>query len=193
MIPDDGAFVLFIRHGERAPLPADDPHADVDLTPAGYAAVTALARDLAGRIRWTAASPFLRCRVTARGLGFEPEDDTRLGRHGPWIEAHEAAGREFAERGTEAVVRAQIAGVELAGIRRPEAAVPLLLSAGLDRIGRGPGVCVTHDAVLMPAIAALTGERFHDTWLQPLDGFALVLTGGAMYCQFRGRRTQVAL
>jgi hypothetical protein len=193
MIPPDGTFILFIRHGERAPLPPDDPYADVDLTPAGYAAVAALAQTLFGRIHWTATSPFHRCRVTARGLGFDPEDDTRLGQHGPWVVCHEAAGREFAVRGTEGVVRAQIAGIELVGLRGPEVAVPLLLSAGLDRASRGSGVLVTHDAVLMPAIAALTGERFQRTWLAPLDGFALVLERGAMYCHFHGCRSEVTL
>lgn len=192
MIPTHGTFILFIRHGERAALPPEDPYADVDLTPAGYAAAAALARKLEGTICWTATSPFRRCRVTAQALGFEPEDDTRLGRHGPWVACAEAAGREFAARGTEGVVRAQIAGMELAGIRAPEAAVPLLLAAGLDRVSRGSGVCVTHDAVLMPAIAALTGEKFHETWLQPLDGFALVLENSATFCLFHGHRYEVA-
>ena len=50
---------------------------------------------------------------------------------------------------------------------------------------------MTHDAVLMPAIAALIGEQFHQTWLQPLDGFALVLEGAARFCLFRGRRYAV--
>lgn len=192
MIPTCGTFILFIRHGERAPLPPEDPYADVDLTPAGYAGVAALARKLEGSISWAATSPFRRCRVTARALGFDPEDDTRLGRHGPWIDCPEAAGREFAARGTEGIVRAQIAGMKLTGIRGPEAALPLLLAAGLDRASRGSGVCVTHDAVLMPAIAALTGEQFHQTWLQPLDGFALVLEEGARFCLFRGCRYAVA-
>lgn len=173
MIPQDGTFILFIRHGHREPIPADDPYADVDLTPEGYAAVAALARSLETRVRWTAASPFRRCRATARGFGPEPEDDTRLGRHGPWIEDHVAAGREFATRGTEGVVRAQVAGIDLAGMRPPEAAVPLLLSAGLDRVGLGSGVCVTHDAVLMPAMAWLFGSDAADAWLPPLRGFTV--------------------
>ncbi len=178
-IPATDPFVLFIRHGDRAPLPPDDPYADVDLTPVGYDGVRRLAETVAGRIRWTAASPFLRCRVTARGFGLEPEDDTRLGRHGPWILDHAAGGREFARLGTEGVVRAQIAGERLPGIRAPEDAVPLLLSAGLDRIGEGSGVCVTHDAVLMPAMAWIFGADVADEWLAPLGGFAVVLRDGA--------------
>ena len=175
MIPTNDPFVLFIRHGERAPLPPDDPYADVDLTPTGYEDVARLGVALQRRICWTAASPFLRCRVTAQGLGAEPEDDTRLGRHGPWIADHRVAGREFASRGTEGVVRAQVAGVRLPGIRSPEDAVAILLSAGLDRIHRGSGACVTHDAVLMPAMAWLFGADAADEWLAPLGGFAVEL------------------
>lgn len=187
MIPRSGTFVLFIRHGERAPLPPDDPYADVDLTPAGYEAVGALARGLGGRLNWTAASPFLRCRVTARGLGHEPEDDTRLGRHGPWIADHAAAGGAFSRLGTEGVVRAQVAGESLPGIRTPEQAVPILLSAGLDRLHRGSGACVTHDAVLMPAMAWLFGADAADEWLSPLGGFALELRADGPVAVWNGR------
>jgi hypothetical protein len=190
MIPVGEPFVLFIRHAERAPLPADEPYADVDLTEHGYAAVSYLAMELDGRIAWTAASPFLRCRATASGFGHPPEDDTRLGRHGPWIADHELAGREFARRGTEGVVHAQVAGTRLPGIRPAEEAVPLLLSAGLDRLHRGSGVCVTHDAVLMPAMAWLFGPDAADEWLAPLGGFAVTMrpTGPVAIWKDRERR-----
>lgn len=187
MIPPNAPFILFIRHGERAPLPPDDPYADVDLTPAGYREVRRLALSLDGRLSWTAASPFLRCRVTARGLGVEPEDDTRLGRHGPWIGDHTVAGRAFAALGTEGVVRAQVAGEILPGIRSPEEAVPILLSAGLERAHRGSGVCVTHDAVLMPAMAWLFGADAADEWLAPLGGFAVELRERGPVAIWRGR------
>jgi broad specificity phosphatase PhoE len=186
-LPSTDPFVLFLRHGERAPLPPDDPYADVDLTPSGYAAVSRLAESLVGRLRWTAASPFLRCRVTARGLGPEPEDDTRLGRHGPWIADPVAAGREFAARGTEGVVRAQVAGVGLSGIRQPSEAVPLLLSCGLDRAGRGSGACVSHDAVLMPAMAWLFGADAADDWLAPLGGFVVEVRSTGPVAVWRDR------
>lgn len=188
MIPESDPFILFIRHGERAPLPPDDPYADVDLTAEGYAEVSRLADRLAGRLAWTAASPFLRCRATALGLGPAPEDDSRLGRHGPWIRDHEAAGREFAHRGTEGVVRAQIAGVPLAGVREPQEAVPILLSAGLDRVHRGSGVCVTHDAVLMPAMAWLFGAEAAASWLAPLGGFAVRVTESGPVACWRGEQ-----
>jgi broad specificity phosphatase PhoE len=188
MIPISDPFILFIRHGERAPLPSDDPYADVDLTPEGYAGVSRFAESVAGRLAWTAASPFLRCRVTARGLGPVPEVDYRLGQHGPWIRDHAAAGREFASRGTEGVVRAQVAGVSLAGIREPQEAVPILLSAGLDRVHRGSGACVTHDAILMPAMAWLFGPDAVDEWLAPLGGFAVRWSDSGPVACWRGRQ-----
>jgi hypothetical protein len=187
MIPVTGTFVLFLRHGERAPLPPEDPYADVDLTASGYAAVSALATRLEGRLAWTAASPFLRCQVTARGLGCEPELDTRLGRHGPWILDSDVAGQEFAARGTEGVVRAQVAGAVLPGMRSPEQAVPLLLSVALDRMVRGSGVAVSHDAVLMPAMTWLFGEEAARDWLAPLDGFAVQLRPDGPVAVWRDR------
>lgn len=188
MIPSHDPFVLFLRHGEREPLPPGDPYHDVDLTPAGYEAVARLGRDLDGRIRWTAASPFLRCTVTARGLGAEPEEDTRLGNHGPWIADHSAAGREFESRGTEGVVRALVGGARLPGIRAPEEAVRILLSAGTDRAHRGSGACITHDAVLMPAMAWLFGPDAADEWLAPLGGFAVELHPSGPVAVWRDRR-----
>lgn len=187
-LPQPGTdFILFIRHGDRMPLPPDDPYCDVDLSPKGYADVARLAEVIRGRISWSTASPFLRCRVTARGLGHEPEDDTRLGRHGPWIHDHEAASREFAKRGTEGVVRAQTMGLTLEGIRSAQEAVPILLSAGLDRRTRGSGVCVTHDAVLMPAMHWLFGEEAVAQWLSPLGGFVLQLRAQGNVAVWRGR------
>lgn len=180
-------FIMFIRHGERAEIPPEDPYRDVDLTPAGYAGVARLAEQLRGRLRWTAASPFLRCCVTARGLGCEPEQDSRLGNPGPWVTDAEVAGREFASRGTHGVVRAQVTGAALGGMRRAEDAVPLLLAAGLERASRGSGVCVSHDAVLMPAMAWLFGVEAADEWLSPLHGFTVELRAGGPVAVWRGR------
>lgn len=167
-------FILFIRHAERNPILSDDPYEDVDLTPRGYADVAELSLRLSGRLAWTAASPVLRCRLTAAGLGRTPQDDTRLGKYGPWIADPEAAGCEFASRGAKGVVRAQVAGCTLSGIRAAKEAVPLLLSAGLDRLHQGSGVCVSHDAVLMPSMAWIFGPEAAETWLVPLGGFALI-------------------
>lgn len=189
-------FALFIRHAEREELPPDDPYADVDLTPAGSGAADALGRALQGALAWAASSPFLRCHRTARALVRTPlavEDDTRLGRHGPWILDPEGGAQLFAALGHVGVVRAQIAGARWPCLRSLPDGVRVLLSCAADRLdARGSGVCVSHDAVLMPAIASLTGERFEASWLAPLDGFALQREGERWLCTWAGSRFEVA-
>lgn len=183
----EGDFILFLRHGEREPFPPGDPFADVDLTPRGRAEVAQLAELVSGRVRWTASSPARRCRQTARLLGCEPEDDSRLGGHGPWVVNPGAAGREFLARGTEGVVRAQVAGLTLDGLRSAVEAVPLLLAAGLERAPRGSGLCISHDAVLMPAMAWLFGAEAADEWLAPLAGFRVELRSDGPVACWRDR------
>lgn len=185
MIPSP--FALFLRHGEREPIPDDAPYADVDLTPRGLAEVARLAIQLEGSLSWTAASPFLRCRRTAEGLGRAAEADTRLGAPGPWPLDSDRVAEHFRARGTEGVVRAQIAGEVLAGMRPAADAVPLLLSAGIERLTRGSGVCVSHDAVLMPAMAWLFGADAAEEWLPPLSGFAVVIRDSGPVAIWRGR------
>lgn len=189
-------FALFLRHAEREEVPADAPYADVDLTPAGTLAARLLGRSIGGALGWAAASPFLRCRRTARelsgGHNIPVDEDTRLGRHGPWVLDHEAGARLFESLGMKGVVHAQMAGTRWPCIRSLEDGTRLLLSSALDRIERsGSGVCVSHDAVLMPAIAWLTGDTFEGRWLSPLDGFALQRHPRGWQCVWRGASFEV--
>ncbi len=184
-------FALFLRHAEREEVPADAPYADVDLTPAGVLAARSLGRSIGPSLGWAATSPFLRCRRTARelsgGRDLPTHADTRLGSHGPWVLDHEAGAVLFASLGMKGVVHAQMAGTRWPCIRSQEDGTRLLLSSALDRIeGSGSGVSVSHDAVLMPAIAWLTGDTFEGRWLSPLDGFALQKHPRGWRCLWRG-------
>lgn len=186
-IPPSGPFALFVRHGPRHEIPKGDPYADVDLTPAGEALVTQLGALIGPRLAWGASSPFLRCVRTARLVGVEPELDSRLGQDGPWVVDPTAAGALFAARGTEDVVRAQIAGERLEGFRPAPEGLALLLSTARDRLSAGAGICVSHDAVLMPAIAALFGPDATEGWLDPLDGFVLLPRGAGLIARWGDR------
>lgn len=188
----EGEFILFLRHGEREPFPQGKPFADVDLTPRGRVEVAQLAEAVGRRVQWTASSPARRCRQTARIFGREPEDDSRLGGHGPWVVNPDAAAREFMARGAEGVVRAQVAGLLLEGLRSADEAVPLLLAAGLERAPRGSGICVSHDAVLMPAMAWLFGAEAAAEWLAPLAGFRLELGSDRPVAIWRDRTHRCA-
>jgi broad specificity phosphatase PhoE len=171
----------------------------VDLTPEGLETAMELGRRLSAHLAWTAASPYLRCRRTAEALvahagALEQEVDTRLGSPGPWVTDRAEGARLFAELGTEGVVRAQLSGGRWPFIRLAEEGTRLLLAAALERLdaGRGSGVCVSHDAVLMPAIATLAGERFEGEWLAPLDGFAIQRgREGSLVCIWNGRCQEV--
>ncbi len=185
---------LFIRHAERADIDPTDPYADVDLTARGQEQARLLARLLPFRPSWAAVSSFLRCSKTADFLGAKATAiDERLGRPGPWVLDQEAGARLFAELGTEGVVRGQIVGTRWPSVRSQSEGTRLLLAAATDRLtaGLGHGVCVSHDAVLMPAIAALTGERFEGSWLVPLDGFAIQYERGNLRCIWQGRSCEV--
>ncbi len=189
----DTPFALFLRHAERAPIPPETPYADVDLTPAGLEAAHLLGQWLRSSLAWAAVSPYLRCRRTAEALGFAGEVDTRLGAPGPWVVDSDEGARLFAELGTEGVVRAQLSGGRWPFIRGPEDGSQVLLSAALERLeaGRGSGVCISHDTVLMPAISWLTGEPFSGAWLAPLDGFAIQRGPGRLRCLWRGEAREL--
>lgn len=186
MIPNAGHFVLFIRHGERAPLPPDEPFGDVDLTPSGYAEVARLAAKLRGRIHWTAASPFSAAAPQPRGSATSQRripawDGTVRG----WSMRTPRGGSS--PREAPRVWSAPRSPASLRGIRGAEDAVPLLLSAGLERAHLGSGVCVSHDAVLMPAMAWLFGADAVDEWLAPLGGFAVEVRAGGPVAVWRDR------
>jgi len=185
-------FGLFLRHAERETLPPEDPYADVGLTPLGVASAADLGRWTGSRLSWTATSPFRRCRRTAELLHpGAPEVDARLGEPGPWVLERGKGAELFSRLGVPGVVRAQIRRATLESMRSLPDGARLLLSAAMDRIaaGRGSGACVSHDAVLMPALHWLTGDPLDDDWLEPLDGFAIQRrhAGGELVCTWRGR------
>ncbi|HEY8212044.1 MAG TPA: histidine phosphatase family protein [Myxococcaceae bacterium] len=182
-------FGLFLRHAEREEFPQTDPYSDVELTAAGWSSAAELGKRTASLLSWVAISPFRRCRQTARLLHpGAPEEDNRLGAPGPWVVDQTAGEEAFARLGTAGVVRAQIQRTPLDAIRGLAEGSALLLSAALERIaaGRGSGACITHDAVLMPAIHWLTGDPLPD-WLQPLDGMAIQRQEDHLVCVWRGR------
>lgn len=47
--------------------------------------------------------------------------------------------------------------------------------------GRSVGLAITHDAVIVPVLTYLTGDKYDQMgrWVDPLDGFALVKTIGS--------------
>ena len=103
---------------------------------------------------------------------------------GVWIGAAVVLALLFPQ--LETVVRQQLFG-KTWGCFRPLAEGTRLLLTYLHQrllLHGTTGVAISHDAIVMPVISWVTGERFMDDWLSPLDG--VVLTAEALY--WRGQR-----
>ncbi len=171
---------LLLRHADRHPMPDGDGD-DLKLTADGEARACLLDRRLGDGPRWGLTSPLLRCRRTADLANFPADASPLLGAPGPFVVDRARGAQVFQTHGTQAVVRAHLRGETWGCMRSPADGARLVLAElrrGLvDR--PGTGLAVSHDAIVMPIVAVLTGEPFTDEWLAPLDG--LVVTPGAAY------------
>lgn len=180
--------VLLVRHSDRPASVPGVSDSDFGLTEVGEARARLLGRRLGDGLRWTLSSPLRRCRRTAELTGLVAQDSTLLGAPGPFVVDCRRGQEIFETHGTSAVVRAQIRG-ETWECMRPlaegAAGVVRDLLARLDA-RPGTGLAVSHDAIVMPIIAWITGETFADRWLDPLDG--VILTPDELFwegCSFR--------
>ena len=167
--------LLLLRHADREAIEPGDAGVSTRLTERGERQARALRRYLRERgqaPRWGLSSPLLRCRRTAELLGVEAGVSELLGAPGCFMLDEARGGQVFAQHGVERIVRAHIEGRTWGCMRSPAAGARLLLDALSERLrGQvGTGVAISHDAILMPVIAHLSGERFVDSWLAPLDG-----------------------
>lgn len=172
-----------LRHADREAIAPGDTGRSTPLTDVGERRALALRQHLADSGQapsWGLSSPLLRCTRTAALLGVHATSSTLLGAPGCFVIDEARGGEVFAQHGVDVVVRAQLEG-ETWGCTRPLGdGARLLLEALREHMSAqdGTGVAISHDAVLMPAIAWLTGERFVDSWLAPLDG--VVITSSSL-------------
>jgi len=167
-----GPRVLLLRHSDRYDIPEGDSGALIALTPAGEQRARGLGSVLGETPAWAVSSPLLRCMRTAELLGVPPTPSHHLGDPGPFVTDSKTGARVFGEVGTSNVVYAQIRG-ETWGCMRPLPEGASLLLAVLHRhltSNQGTGIAVSHDAIVMPFIAWITGYNFSNDWLRPLDG-----------------------
>jgi len=182
--------VLLLRHADREAIAPGDSGEHTPLTALGEDRASVLRRELGAGPDWALSSPLLRCTRTAELLGARPEPSALLGAPGPFVVDRKRGGQVFKEHGTPAVVRGQIAGETWGCMRALESGTRALLDELREqlRARTGTGVAISHDAIIMPVIAHVTGERFTDDWLAPLDG-AVLTTSGLIW---RGRVHEVS-
>ena len=100
-----------------------------------------------------------------------------LGNPGPFVVDRKAGQHLFTTLGTECLVKKLAAGERFDGIRTSQEGASLFgehLRTLLDS-KKGLGVMISHDAILIPLIAAWTGECFQNKWLEPLDGALIIV------------------
>lgn len=204
----DAPMVLLIRHADRPPLPPGGGGKKVPITEFGARRAAKLGELLEGRLARAASSTARRCQQTAevvmQAAGLPPvvrEHDV-LGMTGPFVADLGRAMRLTDQLGMGTVVRALVAGQELAGMRGLHQGAEILLALVKMRLGISldptrqaePGVTlmVSHDAIIMPTIAAFTGDRFVGSWLDPLDGVAFWRDGDTVICGWQGRIYEIA-
>lgn len=167
--------VLLVRHSDRYAWIPGTSDVDMALTDIGEARARLLGQRLGGGPGWALSSPLRRCRRTAELAGLIAEDSALLGAPGPFVVDCRRGQEVFETHGTPAVVRAQIQGETWGCMRELVTGAASVIRELLARLDARPGtgLAVSHDAIVIPIIAWITGETFADRWLDPLDGAIL--------------------
>jgi len=183
-LPSDLPAVLLLRHAERQPIAPGDDGIETDLTPFGYAQAVAFGQRLRGRLTWAHYSPLLRAQRTVEQFmvgallaELPSSKNNLLGNPGPFVVDRKAGQHLFATLGTECLVKKLAAGESFNGIRSSQEGAKLFVEHLRKLLDSkiGLGVMISHDAILIPLLAAWTGECFQNKWLAPLDGAVIVV------------------
>jgi hypothetical protein len=182
-LPSNVTAALLLRHAERLKIIDGDDGTEVDLTPLGYAQSLAFGKRLKQRLEWAHYSPLLRAKRTVEQFiaGAEvtdliPNADNLLGCPGPFVVDCNAGQHLFATLGTECLVKKLASGEYFNGIRTAKEGAQIFLDhlKNLLKSQKGLGIMISHDAILIPLLAAWSGECFKDKWLDSLDGALIV-------------------
>lgn len=198
-LPHDRPVALLLRHGERPAIPAGETGADLPLTPRGRAQAEALGRALRSDLRGLHTSPVRRCRETAAairtgaGAPIPIVPDRTLGDPGIFVSDPERAWVHWRTLGHEQVLE-HLAWhpSALPGFADPILAARALaahLLAILDACPPGLHIFVTHDAILLPALARLSSAVSDSTWWPHfLEAAAFWRGAGAPELAYRNHR-----
>lgn len=182
-LSSDVSAALLLRHAERKKIIDGDDGTEVDLTPLGYAQSFAFGKRLKQRLRWAQYSPLLRAKRTveqfiagAEAIELVPKENNLLGCPGPFVVDCKVGQHLFTTLGTECLVKKLAVGERFDGIRTAKEGAQIFLDHLKDLLKsqKGLGIMISHDAILIPLLAAWTGECFQNKWLDSLDGALIV-------------------
>ena len=154
---------FLIRHAEKDTQGSVREDLDMRLSEGGRRGAERLGATMGSQLKTLVSSSVPRCLETAEairtgaGRPIPLLSDWRLGNPGVWVIDTEAAGEAFRTLGPREVVRRQLAGETVPGLRDMKGGARLLLECILSHLPEGGGyvVFVSHDAVIAPLIGHL--------------------------------------
>lgn len=169
MVPEGASFAILLRHAEREALDNGDIGENCPLTPKGLCG----ARDFGACIAESSinnvySSPSLRCVDTAKtillGAGIDRTDvivRKKLGDPEIYINNPVSAALAFKKYGNAGVVEQYITNGGLAGFATSCGRRQFMSDIYTDLAQAGShNIYVSHDLLLIPLIAHMTGEKF---------------------------------
>jgi broad specificity phosphatase PhoE len=199
---DKSPYLILIRHTNREKIIENSSGFNVSITGEGKVRAIDLGKRLNDtNISWSKTSPLPRCVQTiqsiSHGYGKEIPNSfsSILGEPGPFVFDGEVALKSFIDLGTEKLVRDMIKGRTFPGIRSSSEGSEHLLKGISEMFIQNPGngICISHDAILMPFIATYCQEVFHNDWLRPLDGVIIEKSGNGLNIWWNGIGHEVIL
>ena len=188
---------LLMRHAERFEISPMEGGHDTKLTDQGRQQAEHLGTLIGPRIGRLITSSVPRCIETAEamrkgsGLAIPICTDWRPGNPGVWITDTKSAGEAFRSFGPREVVRHQVSGKNLKGLRDLDGGTRLMLDCLLDGIpnnDRSIDVFISHDAVIAPLLGRLiAGADIDYIWPNFLEGALITQSGNQIELLWRGR------
>jgi broad specificity phosphatase PhoE len=180
LVPAGVHPTILIRHAHRGPIEPGTFGDEVPLTEQGVREAEQLGEAFRPwGIRRIMSSPMERCVATARailrgaGVVSEIPVDPALGVPGAFVEDSSLAGPQFLKLLPPEVMRRQLQGWKLPGMREPSDAISSLLGLVRDS-GPGSGgldLLVTHDSIIAGFIGHLLNIMPSDvSWPEMLEG-----------------------
>lgn len=197
---DTDKKIFLLRHADREKKIEDSSGFDVPITSEGEDRAINLGNIMQNSIiSWSKTSPLPRCVQTigaiSHGYGkvILNSFSSYLGEPGPFVFDGKVALKSFIDFGTEKLVREMINGKTFPGIRSSIEGSEFLLNGLIEMFEKnsGNGICISHDAILMPFIASYCDEDFVNDWLRPLDGVIVEKSDFSMCIWWKGSMHEV--
>ncbi len=193
------SVALVVRHAEKTGSQATNPIVHSPISEKGKEDSRRFGRKISAlfpRIVMIKSSPIARCLSTADRIVAGTDQvinilpSNRLGDPGAFVTDDKIGWEIFQRFDVEEVVRRQLEGERLEGMREVREGAKLLLEEMLEDLKQMNGlvVYVTHDAILCPFVGYLTNTLITPTnWFGFLDGAYLWLEGNGVNLLWGGQ------